>query len=499
MKYIALILSIVAGIMTLLCACSVIFLFWGINEGMEIPIAIEGTMDYFDAESTLWGQNIGGPLFSLLFFILFSVCYSWYRRALKKKRSSKKENIKPPFCLYLRSFVDDAKTGKNIGVQTEEEALVEVLTDIAPVYAIGDPRDKKMPLGASRIYVDDDQWKSVVLDMAQKASVVVLRLGKTDSFWWEVEMAMKNVSLEKLLFIVPESKTFNNIATLYKILLEYNIDIKELNINISQKHRGSISSFVFFDKNGNARTEDVKIPRFSRFVLSYENILRNALYDFREKFGLKVNRKHTLRYAQLIQLVIILSLFVFCFSKAFTDYVDLKYQMPYELVEECIKDQAFVEKYSDEINGKNLCYSLIEARKGTFMLDDDMYVYLSLIENIVIQKMDIDEFNNLGENPKNMLLMVKKYCSEYYADYITLLSQAAYYSLNFPDDTIEIIHSYQNNIEYLPSWVYDFYAKSESMNNYEIMCVYQQLFDEHINDDGFADILKTISSSNISI
>ena len=251
MKYIALILSIVTGIMTLLCACSVIFLFWGINEGMEIPIAIEGTMDYFDAESTLWGQNIGGPLFSLLFFILFSVCYSWYRRALKKKRSSKKENIKPPFCLYLRSFVDDAKTGKNIGVQTEEEALVEVLTDIAPVYAIGDPRDKKMPLGASRIYVDDDQWKSVVLDMAQKASVVVLRLGKTDSFWWEVEMAIKNVSIEKLLFIVPESKTFNNIATLYKILLEYNIDIKDLNINISQKHRGSISSFVFFDKNGN--------------------------------------------------------------------------------------------------------------------------------------------------------------------------------------------------------------------------------------------------------
>lgn len=91
---------------------------------------------------------------------------------------------------------------------SEEEVLVSVLSDIAPVYAIGDPKDKKMPLGTSRIYIDDEHWKSTVIDMMNRAVVVVLRLGKTDSFWWKVETAVKNISLDKVMFVVPESKIY---------------------------------------------------------------------------------------------------------------------------------------------------------------------------------------------------------------------------------------------------------------------------------------------------
>lgn len=498
MKYLSLILSVLLFVITLFWIVTLISLFLG-QGGEEIPIAIEGSLDYFEAKWMLFGQNVVSPLFSLLFLVLFLVCYSWYRRTSRKKKNCNKENVNPPFCLYLRSFVDDKKTEKSVDVQTEEEALVEVLTDIAPVYAIGNPQDKKMPIGASRIYVDDDEWKSVVQDMAQKAEVVALRLGKTDSFWWEVEMAIKNVAIEKILFVVPENKTFNNVANLYKILLEHNIDIKNLDVSASKKRRGSISSFIFFDKNGNVKTKEIGIPRFSRIILSYENILRNALSDFREKFGLSVNKKMTLRYPRFFQFLLIIGLFIMGFSKAFTDYIDLKYQMPYELVEECIKDPVFVDKYSGQINGNNLCYSLIEARKGAFLLDDDSYINLCLIETLTAQRMDLDEFNQLGGHFKNQLLMVKKYCPEHYDYYVSLLSQAACYSLNTPDKTTEIIQLYKNNIEYLPAWVLEFLSMIEDMNDYEAVCAYSQLIDEHIDEEGLADIIKTVESNGINI
>ena len=197
---------------------------FGLISPTEIPIALEGTLEYFNIKTQLIGQDIGSILLIIVCIILSSFFYYLYRRLNKKKKDTfDKDSISAPFVLYLRSFVDDKTTKKRISifndVRTEEEVLVSVLSDIAPVYAIGDPKDKKMPLGASRIYVDDKHWKSTVIDMMNRAVVVVLRLGKTDSFWWEVETAVKNISLDKVMFVVPESKTFSNVATLYKILL----------------------------------------------------------------------------------------------------------------------------------------------------------------------------------------------------------------------------------------------------------------------------------------
>lgn len=163
---------------------------------------------------------------------------------------------------------------------------------------------------ASRIYVDDEHWKSTVIDMMNRAVVVVLRLGKTDSFWWEVETAVKNISLDKVMFVVPESKTFSNVATLYKILLNHNIDIKNIDINIEKKNQGSISSFLYFDNNGQAVTHEVKTPQFTRLILSYENILRNALLGFRVKFGLKTKNRHKVKWARALEILLIFTSFL---------------------------------------------------------------------------------------------------------------------------------------------------------------------------------------------
>ena len=333
MKYVFAFLAAIFWLIAFLYTIAYIEMLLGLNTPTEIPIAIEGTIEYFDTESRLIGQDVLTIVFIIVCIVLYSYFFSLNRKFNKKKKDTfDKENIKPPFVLYLRSFIDDKTTKKRISffndVRTEEEVLVDVLSDIAPVYAIGDPRDKRMPLGASRIYVDDEHWKSTVIDMMNKAAVVVLRLGKTDSFWWEVETAVKSIPLEKVMFVVPESKTFSNVATLYKILLGHNIDIRHLDVNIEQKSQGSISSFLYFDENGQAVTKDVKTPRFTRIVLSYENILRNSLSGFREKFGLKPSRKRSVRVARILEILVIFSIVFIGTSKLFGDLTSLKYQMP---------------------------------------------------------------------------------------------------------------------------------------------------------------------------
>ncbi|MBR6591806.1 MAG: hypothetical protein IKK81_04180 [Prevotella sp.] len=504
MKYLLVVLAVIFGLISFVYTIGYFEMLFGLITPTAIPIALEGTLEYSDIKMQLIGQDIGSMVLIVISIILSSFFYSLYRRLNKRKKDTfDKDSIKAPFVLYLRSFVDDKTTKKRISfvndVRTEEEVLVSVLSDVAPVYAIGDPKDKKMPLGASRIYVDDEHWKSTVIDMMNRAVVVVLRLGKTDSFWWEVETAVKNISLEKVMFVVPESKTFSNVVTLYKILLEHNVDIKHLDVSIERKNQGSISSFLYFEADGQAITTEVKTPRFTRLVLSYENILGNALSGFREKYGLKTKRKRTVRWARIIEILLIGYIIFIGASKTYSDLVSLKFQMPYEFVEKCVESPDFVNKYSNEINGTNLTWGIVEARKGTFGLEDEKYKLLFLVEACAIQSMSDDEFSQLQAASRNMLLMIKKYVPDSYDSYVKILSEAAIIAIQHPDEIMKLIQQYKQNIDAMPLWVYDL-ANSEDMpkDEYEYMMKYNSIIVEHMDEDEIADVLKTLSSQAIS-
>lgn len=504
MKYVFAFLAGIFGLIAFLYTIAYLEMLFGLITPTEIPIAIEGTLEYSDTEAQLVGQDVFTIVLIIVCIVLFSYFFSMYRKFNKKKKDTfDKDTIKPPFVLYLRSFIDDKTTKKRISflndVRSEEEVLVDVLSDIAPVYAIGDPKDKEMPLGASRIYVDNEHWKSTVIDMMNKAAVVVLRLGKTNSFWWEVETAVKSIPLDKVMFVVPESKTFSNVATLYKILLENNIDIKHLDVNIEQKSQGSISSFLYFDKNGQAVTKEVKTPRLTRIVLSYENILRNTLSGFREKFGLKPSRERSVRWSRILEILLIFYIIFIGASKLFGDLTSLKYQMPYEFVEKCVESPDFVNKYSDNINGTNLAWGIVEAKKGLFGLDDEKYNLLFLMESLAIQSMSYDEFGEIQSAPKNMLLMIKKYLPESYDQYTEILSEAAIIAIQHPNEIKVLIQQYKQNIGNMPGWVYN-YANNDNTpdDEYEYVLQYNSMIMEHIDDNGIADILKTLSSQAIS-
>lgn len=495
MKYLFVFFSFIFGLIALALTVGYFEMILGIITPTEIPIAIEATSEYLDIKAQLIGQDVFTLVVIIICFIMCSFFGSLYhRRNLRKKDTFDTNRIKGPFVLYLRSFYDDKLTQKRISfindIRSEEEVLVSVMSDIAPVYAIGDPKDKKVPLGASRIYVDDEHWKSTVIDMMNRASVVVLRLGKTDSFWWEVETAVKNISLDKILFIVPQSKTFDNVAILYKILTEHNVGIQELNISIEKKNQGSISSFLYFTQNGQAVINEVKIPRLMRICVSYEDVLRNTLKEFRSKYGLKTNHIRTIKWARLSEILIIIWLVFVGTSRLFSDLVSLKYQMPYEFVEKCVENVGFVEKYSNEVNGTNLIWGIIEARKGAVALKDEDYKSLFLIEAHTLQLMRYDEFDQLNAAPKNMLLMVKKYVPDSYDDYVKILSEAAIIGIQYPNEVKELFNQYKSNIESLPQWVLDLVDSEDG--DLDFVLKFNNEIIDHMDNADIVFILKTL-------
>jgi hypothetical protein len=118
---------------------------------------------------------------------------------------------RPPV-LYLRSFQDDPVAAevphREIGswfgaADTEEEQLAQVLSQIGPVVAIGKPGDLLPQLGASRMYVEDDEWQSTVRMLMAVSRLVVLRAKRTDGLFWEVEQAARRLRPEQILFLVP--------------------------------------------------------------------------------------------------------------------------------------------------------------------------------------------------------------------------------------------------------------------------------------------------------
>ena len=119
-------------------------------------------------------------------------------------------DARPPV-LYLRSFPADAIAARVTRIQlgelaTEEERLAEVMEPIGPFIAIGKPGERLPELGASRIYVGDDQWQATVRDLMSRARLVVLRVGGNGSLWWELEEARKHLTPGRLLLCIPHDE-----------------------------------------------------------------------------------------------------------------------------------------------------------------------------------------------------------------------------------------------------------------------------------------------------
>ncbi len=118
--------------------------------------------------------------------------------------------------LYLRSFATDRAAapweassmfmGWFLGwlPETFERALAKAVANVGPLVAIGIPGERLPPLGAARLYVrDGNDWKKVVAELVSASRIVVMRVGYTESFWWEFEHLTANCDPRKVVIYMP--------------------------------------------------------------------------------------------------------------------------------------------------------------------------------------------------------------------------------------------------------------------------------------------------------
>jgi hypothetical protein len=120
---------------------------------------------------------------------------------------------RPPV-VYLRSFRDDTAAAEVVNdasatrqgvvpIQSHEQQLVTELRGVGPVIAVGRPGETLPPLGAARLYLRDQDWRSVVKRLIGMAALVVLRLGPGEGLWWELGVAVEELTPQQLLLLLP--------------------------------------------------------------------------------------------------------------------------------------------------------------------------------------------------------------------------------------------------------------------------------------------------------
>lgn len=140
------------------------------------------------------------------------------RRLIRRNAVTVLRNDRRSPILYLRSFGSDASlvdrwldlfylllfAGR---YETHEQSLTKALADIGPLIAIGKPNDLIPPIGAARLYVSHDKWQELVRQLTAASRFIILRLGPTEGFWWELQHVAETCQPTQILvFLPPEDR-----------------------------------------------------------------------------------------------------------------------------------------------------------------------------------------------------------------------------------------------------------------------------------------------------
>ena len=180
----------------------------------------------------------------------------WAKRLRASALSDLQTNDKPPI-LYLRSFSEDLDNNENRLIQsTYEEDLAVALSSIGPLVAIGQPGDEVSPLGATRIYVSDDDWQEKVQRLMEISQLVVIHAGTTDALMWEFEATLCELEPRKLIISVlswadlDENRRADNYTKFKK---KFEKVSRDLGLSITLPENVGEANFVVFDEDWTPR------------------------------------------------------------------------------------------------------------------------------------------------------------------------------------------------------------------------------------------------------
>ncbi len=396
---------------------------------------LEGTYAYTLYTYELLGNILGSALLLPIFTLLLILSILLFRNINQKKRRGERKpaDENAPAILYLRPFGDDKLTAKEINMflrpgVSEEEALVSVLDDIAPVLCIGRPSNKYLPDGAARITIPSDTWKNKVAELAQKAELVVLRLGKTGGVLWELQYCLENLDPRKLVLILPNFESASDWANVRDILKWHGKDSIYFSERTRRKNKGSIQGFLYFDERGQTVYRPLRISRLKAWIVPLEDKIKEALGDVCAKFGLRVKKRKNR-----------LKIISFCvFYVLFTTMILLNSYLTFKTVEhgrfpqDAAEAGQKIENVKETIEGwsskAQTDYLFFLFLNGLMFQDDksieDFYAWNAGLMNCINSR----EYELLTENasgyPTRYLTLAKKYCSDReYREFIEYFKQ----------------------------------------------------------------------------
>ena len=180
------------------------------------------------------------------------------------------------FVLYLRGFETDdyspeSKQYKNRkgSSRFSEYYFTRVLQSKETVCAVGMTKEVDAPIGAQRVYLNDETWQEDVRNLMRLAKEIYILVNDRPSCIWEINQSLG--MLNKTIFLVDEREKYNKVRQLG---YEHGITFPEMPHSAeTQSHEFAVIRFKdgnadcrFYDKSlvGYAKMFGVPVPRIRK-------------------------------------------------------------------------------------------------------------------------------------------------------------------------------------------------------------------------------------------
>jgi len=143
-----------------------------------------------------------------------------------------------------------------------EEIIAKGLYRYAPLYAVGDPKEKHPSLGGMRDYFQDDAWMEYVSNSIGSASIIVFIIDESKWTTWETKAILGESALDRVVFVVPPK------PDAVKNYLNANPEVAEiLGINTTVVSALYREGLLMFTRNG--KSGSIQVVSSSRTTLDY--------------------------------------------------------------------------------------------------------------------------------------------------------------------------------------------------------------------------------------
>lgn len=180
------------------------------------------------------------------------------------------------YVLYLRGFETDdyapelEQYKKLKGSSSfSEYYFTRVLQSKTTVCAVGMPKEVDAPIGAQRVYLNDETWQEDVLDLMRSAKEIYILVNDRPSCIWEICQSLSMV--DKTIFLVDDRAKYDKVRQLG---YEHGIVFPEIPLPaeahshdfVAIRFKGGNADYRLYDKSvvGYAKMLEVPVPHIRK-------------------------------------------------------------------------------------------------------------------------------------------------------------------------------------------------------------------------------------------